>query len=119
MTHQDREREEREMKARLEKLSGELGANRKHATDERAREETAMASGQETGKAFSLAFRMISELIGGILVGVGIGWGLDKLLTTSPIFIIIFSLLGTAAGFWNVIRAASSTSQAGKDGTSG
>ena len=111
----DHDREDRELKARLEKLSGRLNETREHVRAEKATEESSMASGQEAGKAMSLAFRMVSELIGGILVGVGIGWALDRVFGTSPILLIIFSLLGTAAGFWNVIRAASPPKRPGKD----
>ena len=119
---QDREAEKREdaaLKARLDKLSGALGEVRGQAQQERARDEKSMASSQETGRMMSLAFRMVSELIGGILVGVGIGWGLDRAFSTSPILLIVFSLLGTAAGFWNVVKAASPPHQTGKDGTGG
>lgn len=103
----DPDREDRELKARLDKLAGRLSETRQQEAEEKAADDSAMARGQEAGKAMSLAFRMVSEFIGGILVGVGIGWVLDKALGTSPVLLIIFSLLGTAAGFFNVIRAAS------------
>ena len=117
--HEAEKREDAALKARLDKLSGALGEVRGEAQQERARDEKSMASSQETGRMMSLAFRMVSELIGGILVGVGIGWGLDRAFSTSPILLIVFSLLGTAAGFWNVVKAASPPHQTGKDGTGG
>ena len=107
MTNTDRDREERELKARLERLSSRLGEARQAAADEKAAEESAMSTAQQTGKAWSMGVRMVSEFIGGILVGVALGWGLDHFLGTRPILLIIFTLLGTAAGFLNVIRAAS------------
>ena len=34
------------------------------------------------------------------------GWGFDRLLSTSPFGLIVFLLLGFAAGVLNVIRSA-------------
>ena len=41
-----------------------------------------------------------------LVVGGGLGWLLDNYLHTKPIFIIVLSLLGGAAGIRNVIVAA-------------
>jgi ATP synthase protein I len=41
-----------------------------------------------------------------LVVGGGIGWLLDRWLGTSPAFLIVFFLLGAAAGTLNVFRAA-------------
>jgi ATP synthase protein I len=119
MTDQDREREDRQLKARLDSLQGRLAQTQQHAAQEAAAEESAMTRAQETGKAWSMGMRMVSEFVGGILVGVAIGYGLDWLFATKPVFLIIFTLLGTAAGFLNVIRAASPKAAAGKDASGG
>jgi len=37
-------------------------------------------------------------------VGAAIGWGLDRLLGTRPILLVVFVLLGGAAGVLNVWR---------------
>lgn len=58
------------------------------------------------GNAMGRAFRISSELVVGIFVGALIGWQLDKWLDTSPVFLLLFFLLGAAAGIWNVIRVA-------------
>ena len=50
--------------------------------------------------------RLSSELIAGVVVGAVIGWGLDRLLSTSPWGLIMFFLLGFAAGVVNVMRSA-------------
>ena len=42
----------------------------------------------------------------GFIVGGAIGWQLDKWFETSPVFLLIFFILGAAAGIWNVIRTA-------------
>ena len=47
-------------------------------------------------------------MIAGVLVGFGAGWLLDRLLGTSPWFLLILTPLGMAAGILNVIRAAKS-----------
>ncbi|PWE32233.1 F0F1 ATP synthase subunit I [Maritimibacter sp. 55A14] len=43
-------------------------------------------------------WRMITELVTGIVMGVGIGWGLDSLFGTKPVFLVLMTLLGFAAG---------------------
>jgi ATP synthase protein I len=44
--------------------------------------------------------------VAAVIVGAGIGWGIDRAAGTSPAFLIIFLLMGAAAGFWNVYRVA-------------
>jgi len=51
-------------------------------------------------------FRLSSELIAGVVVGALIGWAFDRLLSTSPFGLIVFLLVGFAAGVLNVIRSA-------------
>ena len=48
--------------------------------------------------------RVATELLAGLLVGAGIGWTLDKWLDTNPWFLILFFLLGGAAGVLNLWR---------------
>lgn len=54
---------------------------------------------------FGQAFRIAAELVSGLIVGLGIGWGLDAWLGTKPWLLILFFLLGAAAGILNVYRA--------------
>jgi ATP synthase protein I len=51
-------------------------------------------------------FRLSTELVAAVLVGAGLGWLLDKGLGISPWGMIVFLLLGFAAGVLNVMRAA-------------
>ncbi len=44
------------------------------------------------------------ELVLSILVGGAIGYGLDSFFGTKPLFMIIFFLMGTAAGFLSIYR---------------
>jgi ATP synthase protein I len=50
------------------------------------------------GRASVIGLHMVS----GVLVGAGLGWGLDRLCGFSPWLMIVFSLLGAAAGLRNV-----------------
>lgn len=58
------------------------------------------------GTSIGLAFRLTTELVAGLVVGGAIGWFLDRWLGTTPWFLLIFFLLGMAAGIVNVIRTA-------------
>ena len=62
------------------------------------------SSDPETEKETSLGMRIGIELFAGVLVGTIIGYAADKLLHTMPLFIIVFLILGTAAGFWNIYK---------------
>jgi len=55
--------------------------------------------------AFGLAMRIGTEMVAALVVGVVLGYGLDRLCGTKPLFIILFSLIGGAAGMLNVWRA--------------
>jgi ATP synthase protein I len=48
--------------------------------------------------------RVLSLLIGGLLGGTLIGWALDSLLGTWPMLFITLMVLGTASGFWSIIK---------------
>ena len=48
--------------------------------------------------------RVLATLIGGLLGGTLIGWLLDKLLGTWPALFITLMVLGTASGFWSIIK---------------
>lgn len=59
------------------------------------------------GSALGLAFRVAVELVSAVAVGLGIGWLLDVWLDTRPWMMIVFIVLGGAAGVLNVYRMAS------------
>ena len=59
----------------------------------------------------NIAFRFATELFAGVVGGGGIGWGLDWLcgrfgFHTRPVLMLVFFVLGMAAGIRNVMRAA-------------
>jgi ATP synthase protein I len=51
-------------------------------------------------------WRMVIELVTGLLIGFGIGYGLDAVFGTLPIFLVLFTLLGFAAGVRVMMRTA-------------
>jgi len=58
-----------------------------------------------------IAGRFATELVASLIAGGGLGWGLDWLCShfgfhTKPVFLIVFFVLGAAAGIRNVMRAA-------------
>ena len=61
------------------------------------------------GAGFSqgeVAWRMVLELVTGMFLGLAIGYGLDVLFGTLPIFLVIFALLGFAAGVKTMMGSA-------------
>lgn len=61
---------------------------------------------QKRSSALGMAYRLTVELVVGLVVGGFIGWWLDYFLGTSPAFLLIFFVLGMAAGILNVIKTA-------------
>ncbi len=53
-----------------------------------------------------LAWRMVIELVSGLGIGFGIGYGLDTLFGTRPFLMVLFILLGLAAGVLTMMRSA-------------
>ena len=99
--------EDRDLHERLEKLSGAIEKKRLESAENVKREAEQSAIGGETGKAMAQGFRMLAELVSGVLVGAIIGWQLDQWSGMSPLFLIVFLILGVAAGFWNMMKSAS------------
>lgn len=96
--------EDAALRARLETLSSALDARRKQTA---AREQSeADLSGQSLGKAMNLGFRVLAEFVAAVVVGTLIGWQLDVWFHTGPILLIVFLILGTAAGFMSIYRLA-------------
>jgi ATP synthase protein I len=96
----DRSADEAALSARLQRLGERL--DRK--TSSRPSEES--SAPRTDPSALARGFRLSTELVAGVLVGAFIGWALDRWLGISPWGMIVFLLLGFAAGVVNVIRAA-------------
>jgi ATP synthase protein I len=88
-------------------LDAALAARRPAETDE---EERRNGSLQGAGKALKLS----SEFIAAIVVGVALGWFIDRLAGTSPWGLIVFLMLGFAAGVVNVLRASGEMAEFGQ-----
>jgi ATP synthase protein I len=72
------------------------------------------ADGGAAGLGFGLRAGM--ELVAAEVVAGAIGYGLDHLLHTLPLFLVIFILLGGAAGVMNVWRLMTPTVPGRKGG---
>src|SRR5579871_4848612 len=102
----DKSPDEAALSARLASLDrrlSEIRDSRKIGTDQPGSED-----GDDFARASAMArgFRLASELIAGVVAGALIGWGIDWLLSTSPLFLIVFFLLGFVAGVVNLVRSA-------------
>ena len=91
MTDPDQKRDMERLEARIE------AAKVAQSPKPRADEHYSMAN---------QAWRMVIELVAGLGIGFGIGYGLDRLFGTVPIFLVIFTLLGLAAGIQTMIRTS-------------
>ncbi len=80
------------------------------ALDERIEAaKAAQAPAPKKDEHYSLAqqaWRMVIELVAGLGIGFGIGVGLDAVFGTKPVFLVVFTLLGFAAGVKTMIRTA-------------
>jgi ATP synthase protein I len=62
--------------------------------------------------SLGIAFRFSTEMVAALVVGGGMGWAIDWItdrwssIHTKPWGLIVFFVLGAAAGILNVIRAA-------------
>ena len=61
----------------------------------------------ENGNVLSLAFRVAVEIVSAVGIGFGVGWLLDDWLGTNPWLMVLFVIIGFAAGVLNVYRMAS------------
>ena len=85
-------------KDRLKALEDRIASRKPKAEDSpHQKKDYAMAN---------LAWRMVIELVAGLGIGFGIGFGLDSLFGTLPIFLVLFTLLGFAAGVQTMLRTA-------------
>ena len=87
----------------LEKLDQRLRKARGKAPEQKP---AGGAQNQPPGKALGLALRVGVELVSALAVGLAIGWLLDAWLGTRPWLMLVFILLGGAAGILNVYRMA-------------
>ncbi len=53
-----------------------------------------------------IGWRMVIELVSGLAIGAAFGYGLDVLFGTLPLFLVLLTLLGFAAGVQTMLRTA-------------
>ncbi|MEA2991427.1 MAG: synthase protein [Alphaproteobacteria bacterium] len=99
--HGNSSADEAALSARLQRLGERLGQHTGRPIDK-----DRGASPAADPSAMARGFRLSTELVAGVLVGAGLGWLLDRWLGISPWGLIVFLLLGFAAGVLNVMRAA-------------
>lgn len=90
-----------ELSARLERLNSSLG-------QVRVKTEVPAPKGQDTSSksGVALAFRLGAEFVSGVLVGSLIGYGIDRFFSITPWGLIVFTLVGFAAGVVNMLRVS-------------
>ncbi|MFD1703164.1 AtpZ/AtpI family protein [Methylopila henanensis] len=105
------ERSDDDLSGRLDRLDKALS---RHGTEKGGQGGTPPISTRDA-QGFARAFRLSSEFIAGVVVGGGLGWALDRWLGTTPLAMIVFVLLGFAAGVLNVMRVAGLARHPGQD----
>jgi ATP synthase protein I len=95
-----------EEKARLERRLSELGSKLDRVKSERAK--ATGADDDARGRALGMGFGLAAQLVAGVIVGGAIGYLLDQWLGTRPWMLMLFLIIGFAAGMLNVVRAARS-----------
>ncbi len=87
----------------LQDFDERLNAARKHRDDAfgKGSDKGRKASGQS---GIGFAFKIGADIVAALIVGVGIGLLLDNWLGTKPWFLVLFFMLGAAAGLLNVFR---------------
>lgn len=94
------DRDDRELAERLHALERELDKGRAARDTEASRDAASARPGM------ALGFRLAADFVAGVVLGAALGWGLDRLLGTSPWGLVVFLLLGFAAGILNAMRSA-------------
>jgi ATP synthase protein I len=110
-----KEQTDEALSARLQRLNEGLGQRRKSGQPS----ESSEAERAATASGYAKGFRLSSELVAGVVVGAGLGWVIDRWFGTSPWGLMIFLLLGFAAGVLNVMRSAGVIAGNALDGTGG
>ena len=102
MTGKTPDEDDPALRARLDRLSDTLNQRRA----EEAAEEARRNGGGATSSAMNVGMRAMSEFVAAVVVGGLIGWRLDIWFATTPFLLILFLMIGAAAGFWGIYRIA-------------
>ncbi len=111
MAQEDQHSRFREFDARLEELRARRGLRSGRRRQGRG------------GRALSQGMQAAIDVLVGLVGGLAIGYGMDVWLGTRPLFLILFFVLGSAAGLRNAIRdlreAGRADGMASPDGAGG
>jgi len=98
-----------ELSERLRRLDEKLDA--RNAEETRTRSAAPADAADNSG--FTRGLKLSGDFVGGVVAGFGVGWVFDKLTGWSPWGLIVFILLGFAAGILNVLRTLGAVPQFG------
>ena len=97
---QSSDRDNEHFRQRLDELGERIGKARGSSSEPKP------IDAESRGRALGQALKLATELVVGVGVGGIIGWGLDRVLGTAPFLLVVFLILGAAAGILNVMRTA-------------
>lgn len=80
-----------------ETLQAARGAQEQAVTGHRKRDDG-------SGRAVATGMRAAADLVAGTLTGAAVGFYADRWLETRPVLLIVFLMVGIAAGFRNLYR---------------
>jgi ATP synthase protein I len=89
-----------ELSRRLQDLDRQLDVRR--AKDKAS----APVDTESKDPGYGLAFRLGADFVAGVILGAALGWGVDRLFGTGPWGLMVFLLLGFAAGILTAMRSA-------------
>jgi len=89
---------ESDPKQKLKELEARIAAA-KGAKEDKPHQEEHCSQAQQ-------GWRMVIEMVSGLGIGFGIGYGLDAVFGTQPFLMVLFTLLGFAAGVNVMMRTA-------------
>ncbi len=90
-----------DLSERLRRLDETLDA--RHAEEMRKNPAPRQDAADRSG--FTRGLKLSGDFVGGVVAGFAVGWLFDKLTGWSPWGLIVFLLLGFAAGVLNVLRS--------------
>ena len=106
-----RDADDAALDARLRRLGERLGALKPKPREP----EEESASLAENPSNLARALRLSSEFVAGIVLGGFLGWLIDRLTGWSPWGMIVFLMIGFAAGTLNAMRSAGLIAKQGSD----
>ena len=93
-------------------LTSDLAARIRRAQETEKVGQASQGNAARDMSGLSRGLRLGSEFIAAILVGAGIGYLLDLWLKTGPWLLLVFLMVGFAAGVLNVTRSAAEMNRA-------